>query len=316
MTFWRGRRVLVTGGSGFLGSRIVRMVAAGGAEVAAPRSSEFNLIHLDQAKACFESLKPDLVIHCAAFYGGIWMNRMHGARIFHDNLIMGANVIEAARQCAVGKLLTIGSACAYPDLEGDLREEQLWQGLPHESVENYGTVKRMIWLQGRVYNRQYGMNIIHLMPTNLYGPGDTFDAERSHVASALIRKFVEAKQDHCDTVVVWGTGDPVREYMYVEDCAAAIVRAAEVYSEIEPLNIGSGEARTIRELADVIAKLTGFRGRITWDTSKPNGQMRKVLDITRMNRYLQWSPPFGLEEGLRRTIDWYVAHKATADLRR
>ncbi len=316
MSFWEGKRVMVTGGAGFLGRHIVDLLAASDAAVFVPRSHDYNLVSFEQAQRAMEDFRPGLVIHSAAFYGGIWINQLYPGRIFYENLVMGANLMEAARLAGVDKFVSIGTACSYPGyLEGLLSEENLWDGIPHETVVNYGLTKKIMAIQGLAYKKQYGLDSIHLILTNLYGPWDTFNPERSHVVAALIRKFVEARQSAATEVEVWGSGRPVREFLYVEDCAEAIVRAVEVYNDLSPLNICRGEGTSIRELAELVRDAVGFRGDIVWNSEKPDGQMMKVLDATKMNRVLGWSPSTSLAEGLRRTVDWYAAEKATADLR-
>jgi len=316
MGFWNGQRVVVTGGAGFLGSHIVERLQRAGADPVVPRKKQYNLIALEAALRCFQQARPTLVIHGAANYGGIGYNQLCPGTIFYENLVMGANAMEAARQCKVDKFVAIGTACSYPGyLEGELREDTLWDGPPHESVINYGLTKKMMAIQGWAYKKQFGFRSIHLILTNLYGPRDSFHPDRSHVVSALIRKFVEAKMEGQADVEIWGTGKPIREFLYVEDCADAILRAAEVYDETVPLNIGSGRGTSIRELVACIQELTGFRGGIRWNTSKPDGQMRKVLDVTRMSNVLKWAPPTELQSGLRRTIEWYEANKEEADRR-
>ena len=316
MSFWQGKRVMVTGGAGFLGRHIVGLLADRDAVVSVPRSRDYNLVSFEQAQRAMEDFQPQVVIHSAAFYGGIWINQLYPGRIFYENLVMGANLMEAARLAKVEKFVGIGTACSYPGyLEGLLKEENLWDGIPHETVVNYGLTKKIMAIQGLAYKKQYGMDSIHLILTNLYGPWDTFNPERSHVVAALIRKFVEARQAVADEVEVWGSGRPVREFLYVEDCAEAIVRAAEVYNDLTPLNVCCGQGTSIRKLAELVKETTGFRGEIVWNTEKPDGQMMKVLDATRMEQALHWYPPTSLADGMRKTVDWYVAEKATADLR-
>jgi GDP-L-fucose synthase len=316
MSFWKSRKVAVTGGAGFLGSHIVEILREQGAEVFVPRKRDYNLIHLSDGLRCFAEHRPEIVIHGAAYYGGIWINQMHPGKIYYENLMMATNVIEACRLSGVQKFVGVGTACSYPGyLEGDLREEDLWSGPTHESVRNYGSVKKMMAVQCWAYKKQYGFNGIHLILTNLYGPGDTFHPDRSHVVAALIRKFVEARQKNAPSVEVWGTGRPVREFLYVEDAAAAIVRAAERHDGVEPINIGTGIGTSIRELAETIQEVSGFAGKLAWNTEKPDGQIKKILDVQRMKEALQWQPPTSLRAGLEKTIRWYAANKETADAR-
>ena len=316
MGFWRDKRTVVTGGSGFLGSHIVEALEERGATVFVPRSREYNLVSPEAARRLCEEHKPEVVIHGAAYYGGIWINQLYPGRIYYENLVMGANVMEACRAAGVEKLVVLGTACAYPGyLEGYLAEKDLWAGLPHETVMNYGIAKRVLAVQGLAYRQQYDFRSIHLILTNLYGPRDTFNPTRSHVVSALIRKFVEAAQAGAPQVEVWGTGRPVREFLYVEDCAEAIIRAAEVYGDVLPLNIGTGVGTSIRQLADLIQELSGYKGKIFWNPEKPDGQMKKVLDVTRMKAVLQWTPRTSLREGLAKAIAWYMANKDVADQR-
>jgi len=316
MSFWHSKKVLVTGGAGFLGSHLVEALERRGATVIAPRKREYNLISMEDALRCFQAHRPQVVIHSAAYYGGIGFNQLHPGKIYYENLVMGANVMEAARRSEAGKFVAIGTACSYPGyLEGELKEDNLWDGPPHETVINYGLTKKMMAVQGWAYKKEYGFDAIHLILTNLYGPRDTFQIERSHVVSALIKKFVEARQSNQEAVEIWGTGRPIREFLYVEDCAEAIVLAAERYSDVVPLNVGCGRGTSIRELVGHIQEITGFGGRLEWNTSKPDGQMKKILDVARMKQRLSWEPPTDLPTGLRKTIDWYRDNKATADLR-
>lgn len=316
MGFWTGKRIVVTGGTGFLGTHLVKSSEQQGATVLVPRSREYNLVKMEDALRCFQSFKPQVVIHSAAYYGGIGFNQLYPGKIFYENLVMGANVMEAARVVGTEKFVGIGTACSYPGyLEGELKEQDLWQGAPHESVINYGLTKKMMAIQGWAYKKQYGFNSIHLILTNLYGPGDTFRIERSHVVSALIKKFVDAKLRQQAEVEVWGTGKPIREFLYVEDCAEAILLAAQRYEDTMPLNIGCGKGTSIKELVDLVHELTGYQGRIVWNASKPDGQMKKILDVTRMKQILAWEPPTDLRSGLGRTTHWYMANKEQADLR-
>ena len=316
MSFWKGKRVVVTGGTGFLGSHIVALAEKQGAEVFVPRSKDFDLTNSADAFRYIEEVNPRILIHSAAHYGGIRFNQLYPGKIYHTNLVMGANIMEAARRCKVDKFVGIGTACSYPGyLEGELKEENLWDGPPHETVINYGLTKKMMAIQGWAYKKQFGFNSIHLILTNLYGRKDTFHIDRAHVVSALIKKFVEAEQKSASEVEVWGTGKPIREFLYVEDCAEAVLRATERYDDTLPLNIGCGESTTIRELATHIQKISGFQGRLAWNSSKPDGQMKKILEVSRMKRVLDWTPPTDLQTGLEKTISWYRDNKEQADLR-
>src|SRR5437868_2680864 len=316
MDFWKHKRVVVTGGAGFLGSHVVELLEKLGANVVIPRRKEYDLTTLEAALRCLQKFEPQVVIHSAAYYGGIGFNQLYPGKIFYENLVMGANVMEASRRAGVKKFVAIGTACSYPGyLEGELKEENLWDGPPHDSVINYGLTKKMMAVQGWAYKKQYDFDAIHLILTNLYGPRDTFQIERSHVVSALIKKFVDAKQEGHPEVEVWGTGKPIREFLYVEDCAEAIVLAAEYCHDSAPLNIGCGEGTSIRELVEHIQRITGWEGKLRWNTSKPDGQEKKILNVARMKAVLKWQPPTSLPQGLEKTIQWYVANKETADLR-
>ena len=315
-SFWTDKKVTVTGGAGFLGQHLVRRLESYGAKVFVPRQKDYNLVALDACLRCLLEHPCELLIHAAAYYGGIGINQTEPARLYYTNLVMGANLMEAARLTRVGKVVNIGTACSYPGyLEGDLKEADLWAGPCHASVVNYGLTKKMLAVQGQAYQRQYQLDSIHLILTNLYGPGDSYNLERSHVVAALIRKWVEAEQSGAPTIEVWGTGKPIREFIYVEDCADAIILAAEKYNDvILPLNIGTGIGTSIRELVETINDLTGYQGKIVWNADRPDGAMKKVLDVTRMKEVLDgWTPPTSLRLGLERTIAWYRANKAQAD---
>jgi GDP-L-fucose synthase len=314
--FWSGKRVTVTGGAGFLGQHLVRRLERLGAKVFVPRQREYNLTGLDSCLKCLLEHPCDVLFHAAAYYGGIGINQTQPATLYYTNLVMGANLMEAARLAKVGKFVAIGTACSYPGyLEGELKEQDLWAGPCHASVVNYGLTKKMMAVQAQAYKKQYGLDSIHLILTNLYGPGDSYNPDRSHVVAALIRKWVEADLAGAPSVDVWGTGKAIREFIYVEDCADAIVMAAEVYDDCAtPLNIGTGVGTSIRELAETIHEVSGFRGKMSWDTDKPDGAAKKVLDVTRMKQVLDgWTPPTGLKAGLDKTIAWYRANKAEAD---
>lgn len=303
--FWRSKKVLVTGGTGFLGQQITRRLTSLGATVSVPRRHEFNLVSMDMAMKCMATFSPEVVIHSAAYYGGLGITMAEPGKIFYENLVMGANVMEACRLNGVKKMVSVGTACSYPGhLENALAEDDLWAGPLHDSVVAYGSVKKMLAIQGLAYKRQFGFNSIHLIPSNLYGPGDCFDEYRSHVVGALIRKFVEAHRLGQD-VTVWGTGSAVREFLFVEDCADGIVLAAENYENINPLNIGTGQGTSIRELVDTISQALHFKGRVIWDQSKPDGQKKKILDISAMKKALSWQPATNLAPGIATTLEWY-----------
>jgi GDP-L-fucose synthase len=311
-------RYLVTGGRGFLGRALVERLRALGHEVVTPTSKECDLTVLDQARACFAAAQPDRIIHSAAYYGGLGINQVEPATIYYRNLVMGANVFEAARHVkSIGKIVVVGTACSYPGQLGELmKEEQLWDGAVHSSVENYGLTKKSMTVQGRAYFKQFGLRSCHLVLTNLYGPWDSYNPHRSHVVAALVRKFVEAKQARAGEVRLWGTGKPVREFLYVEDCADAIIEAAESYDDVNlPLNIGTGIGTSIRELSETVAGVTAFDGELVWETDKPDGQAMKILDPSRARQHLSWRPSHDLSQGLMKTVAWYEANKAEADAR-
>jgi len=313
--FWANKRVTVTGGAGFLGQHLVKRLQSFGAEVYVPRQRDYNLTSLDACMRCLLEHPADVLFHAAAYYGGIGINQTQPATLYYSNLVMGANLMEAARLVDLKKFVAIGTACSYPGyLEGHLKEEDLWAGPCHASVINYGLTKKMMAVQAQAYKRQYGLDSIHLILTNLYGPGDSYNPERSHVVAALVRKWVEADQAKTPSVEVWGTGKPVREFIYVEDCADAIVLAAEKYDDAAtPLNIGTGVGTSIRELAETVHEVSGYKGKMTWLTDKPDGAPFKVLDTPRMQQVLDWTPPTKLKDGLAKTVAWYRANKAQAD---
>ncbi len=310
-------RVLITGGSGFLGRHIVEAAQAAGHTALTPRSASFNLETLAgvaefMERALADGGPIDVMIHSAAYYGGIGINQAEPATIFHKNTVMAANAFKTAAKYEVRKILPIGSACAYPGyLEGDLKESGFWDGPLHDSVEAYGFSKKIQLVAQKAYYKQHGIESNHLILTNIYGPHDVFTEYRSHVVSALIKKFSDAT----DKVTLWGDGSPIREFLYVKDAADAIVRAIGLDHDLEPINIGTGVGTSIRELAELVGKFTGFSGEIQWDTSKPNGTMRKVLDVSRMKEKLAWQTQWSLEAGLAETIKWYLQNKSTADQR-
>jgi len=315
-SFWSDKKVTVTGGAGFLGRHLVKRLEGFGATVFVPRQRDYNLTALDACLKCLLEHPCDVILHAAAYYGGIGINVSEPAKLYYTNLVMGANLMEAARLADVKKFVAVGTACSYPGyLEGELKEEDLWAGPCHASVVNYGLTKKMMAVQALAYKRQYGLDSIHVILTNLYGPGDSYNPERSHVVAALVRKFVEAEMAKSPTVEVWGTGKPVREFLYVEDCADAVVLAAERYDDCAtPLNIGTGVGTTIRELSDAVCAASAYQGKMVWNADKPDGAAKKVLDVTRMKQALEgWTPPTDLKAGLAKTVAWYRANKAQAD---
>ncbi len=307
MSFWTGRRVLVTGGAGFLGSFVVeRLRAVGCEQVFVPRRSDYDLRRLEAIQSVLKDADPDIVIHLAARVGGIGANRAHGAEFFYDNLIMGAQLMHESWQRGVEKFVAIGTVCSYPKVTPvPFREDDLWMGYPEETNAPYGLAKKVLLVQAQAYRQQYGFNAIYLIPVNLYGPRDSFDLETSHVIPALVRKCIEAQERGDAKVVVWGTGQPTREFLYVEDASAGIVLGAERYNAGDPVNLGSGMEIKIRELAELIGRLTGFEGEITWDSARPDGQPRRSLDTSRARQLFGFRAQTSLEEGLRRTIEWY-----------
>jgi len=306
------KRVLVTGGGGFLGSYILeRLGRMGCGRIAAPRRREFDLTQAAAVERLFREFRPEVVIHAAATVGGIGANRANPGLFFYENAIMGVQVIEACRRHGVEKTVVLGTICAYPKFTPvPFREEELWNGYPEETNAPYGVAKKALLVQCQAYREQYGMNAVFLLPVNLYGPRDNFDPESSHVIPALIRKCVEAERGGAEEIVLWGDGSPTREFLYAEDAAEGIVRAAERYDGAEPVNLGSGREISIRDLAEKIAALAGFRGRIVWDPSKPNGQPRRCLDVTRAEREFGWRSKTPLEEGLQATVEWWQGSSA------
>ncbi len=301
------QRVLVTGGSGFLGRYVVQMLRAyQGVEVLAPPYGEYDLVEADDVIRVLKNTRPEIVIHLAAAVGGIGANQKNPGRYFYENLMMGAQLIEQARLSGVKKFLALGTVCAYPkSTPVPFSEDDLWNGYPEETNAPYGIAKKMMLVQAQSYRQQYGFNGIFLLPANLYGPGDNVDLETSHVIPALIRKCVEARRAGAPFIEAWGSGDVSREFLYVEDCANAVLRAASDYDESEPVNIGTGREILISDLARMIAHLTHFEGGIKWQTSKPSGQPRRRLEVSRAFEKFGFLAETTLEEGLRRTIDWY-----------
>ena len=312
--FWSGERVLVTGGSGFVGRHLVRALRGRGPkQIIVPRRSECDLRRREQVMSLLEATRPTLIIHLAARVGGIGANRQSPGEFFYDNLVMGAELMEAARVVGVRKFVAIGTICAYPKFAPvPFRESDLWDGYPEETNAPYGLAKKMLLVQGTAYRSQYGFNSIYLLPVNLYGPGDNFDPQTSHVIPAMIRRFVEARVRGDDTVVLWGTGRPTREFLYVDDAVEAILLASERYNEPDPVNIGAGFEISIAELATKIASATVYAGRIEWDPSKPDGQPRRMLDTSRATDKFGFRANTSFEHGLRETIRFFEELRASS----
>ncbi|GAP18743.1 GDP-L-fucose synthase family protein [Levilinea saccharolytica] len=306
-SFWKDRRVCVTGGAGFLGSFVQQKLRERGVgEIFVPTIEKYNLVERDDIVRLLDDARPDVIIHLAAHVGGIGANREHPAEFFYDNLMMGVQLLHESYRRGVEKFVAIGTVCAYPKFTPvPFKEDDLWIGYPEETNAPYGLAKKMLLVQAQAYRQQYGYNAIFLLPVNLYGPRDNFDLNSSHVIPAMIRKMIEAQEAGQKEVVLWGDGSPTREFIYAEDAAEGIVLAAERYNGPDAVNIGSGHEIAIRDLAELIARLTGFEGKLVWDTIKPNGQPRRGLDTTRAEQYFGFKARTSFEEGLRRTIDWY-----------
>lgn len=306
MTDLSGKVVVVTGGAGFLGSFLVPMLEERGAEIVIPRRRDYDLTEQADTRRLFIAAKPDIVIHLAAEVGGIGANRGNPGRFFYANMAMGLNMIEESRRSGLTKFVQVGTVCAYPKFTPvPFREEELWNGYPEETNAPYGIAKKSLLVMLQGYREQYGLNGIYLLPVNLYGPRDNFDLESSHVIPALIRKFIAARDEGRDEVEVWGTGAASREFLYVEDAARAILMATEQYDGPEPVNVGAGREVTIRELIETIGKLTGYTGSIVWDTTKPDGQPRRMLETSRARDWFGFEADVELEDGLATTIAWW-----------
>lgn len=310
-SFWSDKRVVVTGGAGFLGSVVVAQLRARGCPtIIVPRSRDYDLVEMSAVKRLYDDAAPDLVIHLAARVGGIGANQANAGKFFYDNLMMGTQLMEMGRRRGLKKFVALATICAYPKFTPvPFTEDDLWIGYPEETNAPYGLAKKMLLVQSQAYRQQYGFNSIVLFPVNLYGPGDNFDLNTSHVIPALIRKCFEAKEEQRAEIVLWGDGSATREFLFVEDAAEGILRAAEFYNESYPVNLGTGEEITIRSLASMIAAEIGFTGRIEWDTSKPNGQPRRCLDVNRAKQFFGFQARHSLREGLKKTIQWFHAHR-------
>jgi GDP-L-fucose synthase len=310
--FWASKRVCVTGGAGFLGQVVVRKLKERGAkDIFTPKFKDYDLVKLEDINRMLEDSKPDLIIHLAAQVGGIGANREHPAEFFYSNLMMGVQLMHRAWETGVDKFVAIGTICAYPKFTPiPFDEDNLWNGYPEETNAPYGLAKKMLLVQAQSYRQQYGYNAIFLLPVNLYGPRDNFNPASSHVIPALIRKCLEAKEAGADEIVVWGDGSPTREFLYVEDAAEGILLAAENYDGDLPVNLGSGHEISIKDLVELIAKLTGFEGKLVWDTTKPNGQPRRALSTKRAEELFGFKAAMPFEEGLKNTIEWYKENRS------
>jgi GDP-L-fucose synthase len=309
---WPAKRLMVTGGAGFLGRAVVRRLEAGGVEdIFVPRSTDFDLRTPEGIRRALSVGEPAVIIHLAAVVGGIGANRENPGRFFHDNAVMGIELMEQARLAGVEKFVQIGTVCSYPKFTPvPFREDDIWNGYPEETNAPYGLAKKMLLVQGQAYREQYGFDVIHLIPVNLYGPGDNFDPASSHVIPALIKKCVDARERGDDHIEVWGTGSASREFLYVDDAADGIVLATERYDDADPVNLGVGREITIRDLVELIVRLTRFQGEIRWDHSKPDGQPRRALDTSRARDRFGFVATTSFEDGLRETIAWYEGHRA------
>jgi len=312
------RRVIVTGGAGFLGSAVVQMLRENNyGEIFVPRSKEYDLRDPEAILRLYKEAQPEIVIHLAAVVGGIGANRQNPARFFYDNAIMGIQLMEYARQFDIRKFVAIGTVCAYPKFTPvPFSEEELWNGYPEETNAPYGLAKKMLLVQAQAYRQQYGFNAIYLLPVNLYGPKDNFDLESSHVIPALIRRCVEAKDRGDPRIILWGDGSPTREFLYVEDAAKAILLATEKYDGGEPVNLGTGEEISIRDLAILIAAEVQYTGELVWDTTQPNGQPRRCLDTTRAKALFGFRAKWRLREGVAKTVDWYLRNRTGSSFER
>ncbi|MCK9602803.1 MAG: GDP-L-fucose synthase [Candidatus Omnitrophica bacterium] len=306
MDFWSGKKITVTGGAGFLGRFVVEQLKLREAKVFVPRFEEYDLRKIDDIKMMFDVSPCQVLIHLAASVGGIGANLKNAGKFFYDNIVMGVQLMEEARIRGTNKFVTIGTICSYPKFTPlPFKEDDFWNGYPEETNAPYGLAKKMLVVQSQAYRQQYGFNSINLLQVNLYGPGDNFNPESSHVIPALIRKCFEAAKNKDKEIVVWGTGKPTREFLYVEDAARGILLATEKYDKSEPVNLGSGQEISIKNLVDLIVKLVGFKGKVIWDTSKPDGQPKRCLDVSKAEKEFGFKAKMDFEEGLKRTIEWY-----------
>lgn len=307
---WQRKKVLVTGGAGFVGRVLCKMIAAQGARVFVPRSKEYDLTRIEQVRRCYDKAQPDYVMHLAAEVGGIGANRLHPGRYFYANMAMGLHLIEEARLRGIKKFLQTGSICAYPCFAPTpFRESTLWDGFPEVTNAPYGIAKKSLWMMLDAYQREYGMKCVYVLPVNLYGPEDNFHPEYSHVVPALIRKCIEARDAGLPAIDCWGTGKASREFMYVDDAARGLIAAMERMDTPVPINLGTGQEIKIRDLIKLIAELAGYRGKIRWDKTKPDGQPRRCLDVSRAKRLLHWTARTDLRVGLKKTIAWFVRNR-------
>ena len=313
MGFWSDKRVLVTGGAGFLGSFVVEKLKDRNCNnIFIPRSKDYNLVEMEAVKRVYKDAEPDIVIHLAASVGGIGANMENPGKYFYDNIMMGVQLMEQGRLLGIEKLVALATICSYPKFTPvPFKEEDLWNGYPEETNAPYGLAKKMLLVQSQAYRQQYGFSSCCLFPVNLYGPKDNFDPESSHVIPALIKKCIDAIANNESRITVWGTGTPSREFLYVEDAAEAIILAAERYDKSDPINIGAGFEITIKDLIELIAKLTEYKGEIVWDTSKPDGQPRRMLDTSKAEGEFGFKAKTSFKEGLVKTIEWYTQSKTT-----
>ncbi len=307
MAYWKNKRVLVTGGAGFLGEHVVKKLeSVGCGSIFVPRRKEYNFVEMEAVKRVFKDSKPDIVFHLAAEVGGIRANQKKPGKFFYNNMMMGVQLLEEARKNNVEKFVIVGTVCSYPKFAKiPFKEENLWDGYPEETNAPYGIAKKALLVQARAYREEYGLNTIFLLPANLCGPGENINLETSHVVPAIIKKCFDAIKKNENKIILWGTGNPTREFLYVEDCAEAIFLAAEKYNKSEPVNLGTGNEVSIKDLAKLIAAITGFKGAIVWDKTKPDGQPRRKLDTEKAKKEFGFTAKTTLREGLRKTIQWY-----------